>query len=199
MSTPKGRSWRRMMWSRSPVQAPDELTPQQQQGASQHPLQVQGLLEQILEYVGSMNWLYVGCVSKFFEQVYRRVQERDAVRRSRLWTCITDYYAIVTSVARLQAALALGFDPSDVARRALFSRAAGANASHDVLTWLDSYSGIKLQRDLVLEGCAMAGRLSTMQWLVTNNPHYHHCKLPARRAATKVGAVIYIYIYLTEA
>ena len=86
-------------------------------------------------------------------------------------------------IARVLCCHITGLQVKDCVRRALVSRAAGASAPQSVFEFIESSGVVQLQREAVLQGAAVAGRLDMLSWLVTCSEPYHYCKLPARAAA----------------
>jgi hypothetical protein len=133
---------------------------------SKNPLQHTGILQRVLDYVGSGHWCFVAEVSSLWRALYARVADKETQKVTDLWStmvCVprmTLLSAVFASLSRVSFALAQGLRCS----AKLFQRAAGMYADIPTLRAVHQ-SGVLQYTDVLMEGALRCNQLAVVQFL----------------------------------
>jgi hypothetical protein len=159
--------------------------------AAHSPLNSVGILQQIFEYAGAGQYLYLGAVSKAFRESYNatpeiKVESIDTGELITVGRCTTRLAAVFQSPSRLQLAHACGLQLNTTAKSsAALHCIAGETA--DEHTLLEAIRlGLPKSVD-VSSGAAGAPNLEKLKWMV-NELHYPISE-QTTEAAARCGSV----------
>jgi hypothetical protein len=142
----------------------EERAPKRIVAESSNPLHDRGILQSVLEYVGSGHYLFMSKVSKLFRACYLTVpvfeDDDEEVKFEPYTTACT---AIFESLSRLRLAVQLGFTVD--AKSCSCQMEAGNVADIETLVELHEQHHMQYTAD-VSRGAAESGSVSKLQWLL---------------------------------